>query len=184
MKNNTKCGFTLAELMIVVVIVGILVAISVPIFNVKMEKAREAHDIATMRTAASAAIDLYYAGLNESNASDYGLKVWSAANPKNSNIAGAYNPKTGMFVEDKSFIDAYGKGTKVDAETTFTMGNNNGAYVSTEDYTRAVVMVAIYYNASPVRAEVYWKNNSGNNNYVGGQRAQNVPKNSIIINIE
>ncbi len=37
-------GFTLAELLIVVAIIGVLVAISIPIFNRQVEKAREAVD--------------------------------------------------------------------------------------------------------------------------------------------
>ena len=65
--KRTK-GFTIAELLIVVAIIGVLVAISIPIFNKQLEKAREAYDIDTMRTAASAAIDLYYEGINEKNA--------------------------------------------------------------------------------------------------------------------
>ena len=39
-QKNKKCGFTLAELLIVVAIVGILVAISIPIFSVQLHKAR------------------------------------------------------------------------------------------------------------------------------------------------
>jgi prepilin-type N-terminal cleavage/methylation domain-containing protein len=39
MKKNNK-GFTLAELLIVVAIIGVLVAISIPIFNNQLRKAR------------------------------------------------------------------------------------------------------------------------------------------------
>ena len=48
MKINRK-GFTLAELLIVVAIVGILVAISIPIFSVQLHKARVAADWANLR---------------------------------------------------------------------------------------------------------------------------------------
>lgn len=47
MKN--KKGFTLAELLIVVAIIGVLVAISIPIFNNQLEKVRRAVDIHTAR---------------------------------------------------------------------------------------------------------------------------------------
>ena len=46
-----KKGFTLAELMVVVAIIGVLVAVSVPIFNSQLEKSREATDLANVRSA-------------------------------------------------------------------------------------------------------------------------------------
>ena len=49
MKKNKK-GFTLAELLIVVAIIAVLVAISIPIFNSQLEKAREATDAANIRS--------------------------------------------------------------------------------------------------------------------------------------
>ncbi len=50
MRKNNK-GFTLAELLIVVAIIGILVAVSIPIFSGQLEKAREATDAANIRSA-------------------------------------------------------------------------------------------------------------------------------------
>ena len=50
-KHNERNGFTLAELLIVVAIIGVLVAISIPIFNHQLEKAREATDLANIRSA-------------------------------------------------------------------------------------------------------------------------------------
>lgn len=44
-------GFTLAELLIVVAIIGVLVAISIPVFSSQLEKSREATDLANVRTA-------------------------------------------------------------------------------------------------------------------------------------
>lgn len=49
-KENKK-GFTLAELLIVVAIIAVLVAISIPIFNNQLEKSREATDLANLRAA-------------------------------------------------------------------------------------------------------------------------------------
>lgn len=51
MKSRLKNGFTMAELLIVVAIVGVLVAISIPIFTSQLEKAREAVDEANLRNA-------------------------------------------------------------------------------------------------------------------------------------
>ena len=44
-------GFTLAELLIVVAIIGVLVAISIPVFSSQLEKSREATDLANVRAA-------------------------------------------------------------------------------------------------------------------------------------
>ena len=49
--TKNKKGFTLAELLIVVAIIGVLVAISIPIFSAQLEKAREATDQANIRNA-------------------------------------------------------------------------------------------------------------------------------------
>ena len=47
-KKLNKKGFTLAELLIVVAIIAVLVVVSVPIFSSKLEKAREAADVANI----------------------------------------------------------------------------------------------------------------------------------------
>lgn len=49
-KENKK-GFTLAELLIVVAIIAVLVAISIPIFSNQLEKSRDAVSISNIRAA-------------------------------------------------------------------------------------------------------------------------------------
>lgn len=44
-----KAGFTIAELLIVVAIVGVLVAIAIPVFNGALTKSKEAADVANVR---------------------------------------------------------------------------------------------------------------------------------------
>ena len=48
--RKNKKGFTLAELLIVVAIIGVLVAISIPIFTAQLGKARAATDAANIRS--------------------------------------------------------------------------------------------------------------------------------------
>lgn len=51
--EKNRYGFTLAELLVVVAIIGVLVGVSIPIFAGQLEKAREATDIANVRSAYS-----------------------------------------------------------------------------------------------------------------------------------
>ena len=51
--NNNKKGFTLAELLIVVAILAVLVAVSIPIFTSQLEKSRESVDLSNIRSAYS-----------------------------------------------------------------------------------------------------------------------------------
>lgn len=60
--HKNEKGFTLAELLIVVAIIGVLVAISIPIFTSQLEKAREATDMANIRSAYA---EVVAAGLTE-----------------------------------------------------------------------------------------------------------------------
>ena len=53
--KNTK-GFTLMEMLIVVAIIAILIAIAIPTFTAQLEKAREAADIANIRSTYSEAM--------------------------------------------------------------------------------------------------------------------------------
>lgn len=57
--RENKKGFTLAELLVVVAIVGILVAISIPVFTSQLTKARQATNLANLRAAKAAAVAEY-----------------------------------------------------------------------------------------------------------------------------
>ena len=59
--RKNKKGFTLAELLIVVAIIGVLVAVSIPIFTKQLSKARVATNEANARAAYAAAISTYLA---------------------------------------------------------------------------------------------------------------------------
>ena len=57
--RENKKGFTLAELLVVVAIIGILVAVSIPVFTAQLSKARLATNQANMRAAKAAAVAEY-----------------------------------------------------------------------------------------------------------------------------
>ena len=57
--RENKKGFTLAELLIVVAIIDVLVAVSIPIFTAQLSKARLATNQANARAAKAAAVAAY-----------------------------------------------------------------------------------------------------------------------------
>ena len=65
--NNSrkKKGFTLAELLIVVAIIGVLVAISIPIFTSQLEKSRDAVTLSNIRAAYAEAQSAYLTGSSD-----------------------------------------------------------------------------------------------------------------------
>ena len=61
-KLMNKKGFTLMEMLIVVAIIVILVAISIPVFTSQLTKAKKATDDANERAAKGMATTMYLAG--------------------------------------------------------------------------------------------------------------------------
>ena len=190
MKKANRKGFTVAELLIVVAIIGVLTAIAIPIVRNRQEKAREAYDIYTMRQAASAAIDLYYAGIHDDPSAKKAGLLWNE-NPDDNqkNAYGIYDPATGGFIAQMSSNykgKPYGKGTSVNGGTEYTMGNDNGAYLPNLDYTNAVILVSIFPFGNNKHVDVYWKyvktgNGGTKGKYVGGSTYNNIPDYSIRI---
>lgn len=58
-KLSKKGGFTLVEMLIVVAIIAILVAVSIPLVGTSLEKAKEATDDANLRAAKAEAVIMY-----------------------------------------------------------------------------------------------------------------------------
>lgn len=88
-KLNKK-GFTLAELLVVVAIIAILVAVSIPIFSGKLNEAKKNTDLANARAAKAAAVTAYLSD--------------------NSVTTGYYNAKDGTIVKDRDDALEDGKG--------------------------------------------------------------------------
>lgn len=83
-KLNKK-GFTLAELLVVVAIIAILVAVSIPIFTGKLNEARKNTDIAKVRAAKAAAVTEYLNDETQTNKyynADQGTMVVDIASAK------------------------------------------------------------------------------------------------------
>ena len=96
--RNDQKGFTLAELLIVMAIIGVLVAIAFPIYSDMCEKARITADQANMRSAKAEAAAAY---LTDEEACK-GKEAW-------------FNAETGLICNNKTEkknIPAYGKTTQ------------------------------------------------------------------------
>jgi prepilin-type N-terminal cleavage/methylation domain-containing protein len=119
--RKNKKGFTLAELLIVVAIIGVLVAISIPIFTAQLEKAREATDLANQRAAKAAAVAAYL------DADSTGSKTYY------------YDAASGAVKDAKTGITGYGKGTTHEGSAS----NTQDGYDPKTDYVGKIVKVTI-----------------------------------------
>lgn len=101
MKLRSKKGFTLMEMLIVVGIIAVLVAVSIPVFTSQLEKAREAADIANMRSAKAEGVALYLTEEITADTTRY------------------YDAATGKLQSGTNGIKAYGKGTAADGGSSY-----------------------------------------------------------------
>jgi prepilin-type N-terminal cleavage/methylation domain-containing protein len=170
-RSGSRKAFTLAELLIVVAIIGVLVGISIPIFMAQKEKSAEATDIANMRAAKAAAVAAYYNGINAGTARDNGFRWWQDPNGTNQNAWAMYNVETGGFESPATgkfdqwgltADDAYGQGTAKVAGAEYT------GYYGKYDYTKAVITVTIYYDCTSTQAQNIIKKFNGGAYYKNG----------------
>ncbi|MBP3239691.1 MAG: prepilin-type N-terminal cleavage/methylation domain-containing protein [Oribacterium sp.] len=105
-----KSGFTLAELLIVVAIIGVLVAVSVPIFTNQLKRARFATNQANAKAAYAAAMAWYLDNCNTDLMQIY-------------KDTGIYDVKTGKFTPGDN--DSDGRDL---IDTNITNWNYNSPY--------------------------------------------------------
>lgn len=110
--RSSKKGFTLAELLIVVAIIGVLVGISIPIFTAQLEKSREATDIANLRAAKAAAVAAYLEGAPEDPDNDTAITWKKTNNVYDGSFETYYDASEGKLVKSAP-SDGYGEGTGV-----------------------------------------------------------------------
>ena len=119
-KFQNKKGFTLVEMLIVVAIIAILIAVSIPLVSTSLEKAREAVDDANKRAAISLGNIFYLTGdleAGESFSDTNGVTRYYSINEQ----------QEGSLVKDKP-TKPYGQGTSANID---------------EDNTKSVIKVVI-----------------------------------------
>lgn len=118
MKNRKNKGFTLAELLIALVVIAVLIAVSIPLLTGSLEKSKESSDIANMRNARVVLSTAYM-----------------MEEVKPGHINGYYYD--GGKLSEKLPAEPYGKGTARDGKTTYSAGNGCEFcnYNSLEDHT-------------------------------------------------
>ncbi len=86
--KRKKQGFTLAELLIVVAIIAVLVAISIPIFTSQLEKSRRAVDLSNARNIRSALSAAMNDGSLVFRSEDATLNLFVSGNGINGGVTG------------------------------------------------------------------------------------------------
>lgn len=133
--RTNKKGFTLAELLIVVAIIGVLVAISIPIFTSQLEKSREATDLANLRAAYAEGSAALLDGDYETDSTSWGQYTAGTT----TTLTGWYDIGTGKITQS---MKTAGKGTGAKTNNTdITVGGFK--YDTTKDYTKDGIKVTL-----------------------------------------
>lgn len=120
-KLRKNGGFTLIEMLIVVAIIAILIAISIPLVGQALEKSREATDAANERSFKAELILCYLSGNTD------GSDTTTAANKFETNKVYFYDATNGK-IETSKKGNPYGQGT-ADAGAHKTNGGHTNMYL-------------------------------------------------------
>lgn len=141
-KKLNKKGFTLAELLIVVAIIGVLVAISIPIFTSQLEKSRDAVTLSNIRAAYAEAQSAYLTESSEGTDVVYTAATTSSdAKVEVSNVVSKGTQK-GLnnldqlpfynLIKDSKWDESLGAQPKTNWKLTFTYDANGLKSVTAE----------------------------------------------------
>lgn len=121
-KIEKQEGFTLVEMLIVVAIIAVLIAVSIPLVNSALERSKVATDASNERSAKAEATIYYMAGYS----TDGGI---TAKKPEDGKEY-YYDAYNGKIVENKADMKNSSYGKCKDHENgylTVTYGNTNGS---------------------------------------------------------
>ncbi len=113
----TKKGFTMAELLIVVAILAILVAVSIPVFTSKLGAAKKATDEANVRACKAIVVSCV---LSDSFSADQWTK-FEEFGTDNAYFA-YYDAEKGCLVSNNTDIKGYGQGSDTVGDTNDVEG--------------------------------------------------------------
>ena len=121
MVRRFKKGFTLSELLIVVAIIAVLVAISIPIFNSQLEKSRRAVDLHTARVIESVLANAVNDGTIQfpskmNNSSNYSVFVVIARDKNNFPLD--YTTKYNIAPKNDTLFGGADKGVMINGSTS------------------------------------------------------------------
>ncbi len=103
MDKRTEAGFTLIELMIVVVIIGILAAIAIPNFLAMQDRAKEGSTKANMHTLQLACED--YATQNDGSYADQASTIAALLPASGANFKNPFDGTSASALEDRAAVD-------------------------------------------------------------------------------
>ena len=105
-KLSKNGGFTLVEMLIVVAIIAILIAVSIPLVGSTLERAREATDAANERAFKGALVSGYL--LSDGGMTEDDMTIIKPSNDTEKNIY-VYDAANGKVVEKTKSPTVYGK---------------------------------------------------------------------------
>jgi len=124
-----KRGFTLIEVLIVVIILGILATIAIPQFGKVVERARFA-EVATNAHAIKAALAIYY--MQEGALTDVLADIESATGVTTGVLSAEWTGPVISGIDGQNFVLTYtrAKGDSIDDEAIYTSSTNvwSGGY--------------------------------------------------------